>query len=61
MSASPPTPDLSLQGNEPTLRATFGHRAEWRSYPEKYLPNAERNVGTPGYAPKMLIKFQPNF
>jgi hypothetical protein len=23
MSASPPTPDVSLEGNEPTLRATF--------------------------------------
>jgi hypothetical protein len=26
MSASPPTPDVSLQGNEPTLRAISGHR-----------------------------------
>jgi hypothetical protein len=25
MSASPPTPDVSLQGNEPTLRANNGH------------------------------------
>jgi hypothetical protein len=25
MSASPPTPDVSLRGSEPTLRATSGH------------------------------------
>ena len=24
MSASPPTPDVTLQGNEPTLRAMYG-------------------------------------
>jgi hypothetical protein len=41
MSASPPTPDVSLRRSEPTLRANWRHRGVGRSSPSPTMPGGQ--------------------